>query len=160
MDIRDPEDLTAPHAHLNALTQSPGDPVAEVRVIELPVHSDERGSLTVGQYGDHIPFVPLRYYAIFDVPEERVRGGHAHSRFHSFLVCLKGACSITLDNGRTKQTYRLDTPRKGLYVPPRHFNRLFDFSRDAVLLCLSSGKYDRAEYILNYDDFVRSLKNT
>ncbi|HEX2780674.1 MAG TPA: FdtA/QdtA family cupin domain-containing protein [Gemmatimonadaceae bacterium] len=132
---------------------SPRDP----RLVELPIFPDDRGVLTFGEYGDHLPFIPKRYYVIMDVPGGKTRGGHAHSRYHSFLVCLKGSCHIALDNGQKVWEYRLDSPRKGLYVPPMHFNRLSEFSSDAVLLSLSSGLYDRSEYVLAYDEFTRRV---
>lgn len=136
---------------------SPGARAALSRVVQLPLITDDRGALSFGQVGDHLPFVPRRYFVILDVPEGKVRGEHAHSVLHSFLVCLHGACTVTVDDGLRRETHRLDAPIKGLYIPPLHWNELRDFTSDTVLLCLSSGEYDRAEYLLDYDTFMKAV---
>ena len=125
------------------------------KLIELPSFPDERGTLIFGQLGDQLPFETRRFFTIGDVPPQAVRGHHAHSVFHQFLLCLRGACTVTVDDARTRWTFRLDSPRVGLHVPPLHWNVLSDFTGDALLLCLSSGLYDRAEYISDYDEFRR-----
>ena len=35
---------------------------------------------------------------------------------------------------------------------------MFDFSPDAVLMVLASELYDEADYIRNYDDFLKFIK--
>lgn len=123
-------------------------------LIELPSHPDDRGTLVFGQVGDHLPFVVRRFFTISDVPAGKVRGNHAHSVFHQFLLCVRGGCTVTIDDSRTRQSFRLDSARIGLHVPPLNWNTLADFTDDAVLLCLSSGEYDPAEYLSDYNEFV------
>lgn len=129
--------------------------IAEARLVALPSFPDDRGTLTFGQVGAQLPFVPQRFFTITGVPKGGVRGEHAHRLLHQFLVCLHGGCTIMIDDGRRQQTFRLDSPAVALHVPPLHWNRLYDFTPDAVLLCLSSGAYDRAEYIPDYETFQR-----
>jgi acetyltransferase-like isoleucine patch superfamily enzyme/dTDP-4-dehydrorhamnose 3,5-epimerase-like enzyme len=122
--------------------------------VDLPVLTDDRGSLTFGQVGDHLPFTPRRYFAIMDVPSGKTRGAHAHREVEQFFVCLRGACTVVLDDGRAKTSITLDSPRRGLHVPPMHWNELVEFTADAVVLCLASGEYVAAEYITEYDEFL------
>jgi hypothetical protein len=44
--------------------------------------SDLRGNLTVGEFEREVPFVPRRYFLVFDVPSVETRGGHAHRVCH------------------------------------------------------------------------------
>ena len=44
------------------------------RLIDLLVHRDMRGALVAGELGDTLPFVPQRYFVVFDVPSRHVRG--------------------------------------------------------------------------------------
>ena len=127
----------------------------EVKMVELPVFQDERGDLTFAQVGDHLPFVARRYFVIMNVPPGKTRGEYAHTLVHQFLVCLRGACNVTIDDGSTVQRFRLESPRHGLYVPPLHWSRLDGFSGDALLLSVTSGEYDRAEYLEDYPSFMR-----
>lgn len=121
--------------------------VPGARIVELPSVADDRGTLSYGQAGPELPFVPRRYFVISGVPAGKARGGHGHRVAHQFMVCLTGRCTIRLDDGQHSASVLLDSPARGLYVPPRIWNDLMDFSPDAIVLCFASELYDPAEYI-------------
>lgn len=129
--------------------------VEGARLIRLPRIVDLRGSLTFGEYDKHLPFHPKRYFVIFDVPSIEVRGEHAHRQQHQFLVCLKGSCSVVLDDAQTREEVVLDKPNLGLYLPPMAWGIQYKYSADAILLVLASDVYDAADYIRDYDEFAR-----
>ncbi len=133
-------------------------PIHSGQLIVLPIFPDERGVLTFAQVGDHLPFVPWRYYALMNVPAGAVRGEHAHRLLHRFISCLKGAVTITLDDAEAECTYRLDSPTLGLHIPPLQWSRLSHFTLDAVVLCHSSGEYDPDEYIRDYGAFLAAVR--
>lgn len=133
--------------------------VSSVHLIDLPTITDSRGSLSFGEYGDHIPFLPKRYFVVFEVPAGEVRGAHAHRTTEQFLVCVKGSVSIVVDDGRHSEEVLLDNPAAGLYIPPNIWATQQDYSPDAVLLVLSSDAYDPEEYIRNYDEFRNAIKS-
>jgi hypothetical protein len=58
-----------------------------------------------------------------------------------------------LDDAQSQRTVRLDRPFQGLLIPPGIWCRLHDFSSAAVVLVLTSGKYDRKDYIFDYTQF-------
>ena len=39
------------------------------------------------------------------------------------------------------------------------WREMYDFSEDAVLMVLASELYDESDYIRNYDDFLKFVKN-
>jgi acetyltransferase-like isoleucine patch superfamily enzyme/dTDP-4-dehydrorhamnose 3,5-epimerase-like enzyme len=129
--------------------------VEGAQLINLPHIVDLRGSLTFGEYDKHLPFHPKRYFVIFDVPTIEVRGEHAHRKQHQFLVCLKGSCSVVLDDTNVREEVRLDKPNIGLYLPPMIWGIQYKYTSDAVLLVLASDVYDAADYIRDYDEFVK-----
>jgi dTDP-4-dehydrorhamnose 3,5-epimerase-like enzyme len=131
--------------------------VSSVRLVELPIITDSRGSLSFGEYADQIPFLPKRYFVVFDVPAGEVRGAHAHRTIEQFLVCVKGSVSIVVDDGRHSEQVLLNNVGAGLYIPPGIWATQRDYSPDAVLLVLSSDVYDPEEYIKDYQEFRRSL---
>jgi acetyltransferase-like isoleucine patch superfamily enzyme/dTDP-4-dehydrorhamnose 3,5-epimerase-like enzyme len=116
-------------------------------IVRLPAVADERGLLSFGQVGAHLPFVPRRYFVITEVPADKARGAHGHRRAHQFMVCLRGHCTVQLDDGRHRDEVHLQSLLDGLHVPPGVWNDLVDFSRDALLLCFASEPYDPDEYI-------------
>ena len=127
--------------------------VPAVKLIHLPLIREPRGSLTYGQYDAHLPFIPLRYFLVFDVPAGHRRGDHAHRRVSQALVCLKGRIAVAIDDGRRRDEVVLDDPARALLIPPRVWATQ-EFSAGALLLVLCSEIYDASEYIRDYDEFV------
>ena len=117
------------------------------------VHADLRGSLT--ELSEHFPFVPKRFFAVFNVPGKEVRGEHAHRRCHQFMVCVSGSLWILLDDGQRREEIQLDSPAVGLYVPPMVWSVQYGYSQDAVLLVSASEPYDSQDYIRDYEEFLR-----
>ncbi len=133
--------------------------VAGVALHRLKRVEDMRGNLLVGEFGRELPFVPARFFTIFDVPGARVRGEHAHRRCQQFLVCLKGSCAIVVEDRQSREEIPLDSPDFGAYLPPMIWTTLYKFSPDAVLLVFASAYYDPEDYIRDYAVYLRSLNN-
>lgn len=55
--------------------------------------TDIRGRLSAGEFERSVPFKPLRYFLVYDVPTAETRGEHAHLNCHQFLVAVKGSCT-------------------------------------------------------------------
>jgi len=128
--------------------------VSGVTVHRLNVFADLRGSLAVGEFPQQVPFVPKRYFIVFDVPGKDVRGEHAHRRCHQFLVCLRGSLSVVADDGKSSEEITLDRPAIGLYLPPMIWAVQYRYSADALLLVFASDPYDADDYIRDYDEFL------
>jgi len=125
------------------------------RLIELPVRSDERGSLGFAQYPQHIPFPPKRVFYLYGLPSGSSRGGHAHRRLEQFILMLAGGCEVLVDNGVERGRVNLSTPSVGLYVPPMLWLELRGFAPNAVCVVLASDVYDEADYIRDRAEFGR-----
>lgn len=131
--------------------------VERVRLIKLPRIVDLRGSLTFGEYGQHLPFIPIRYFVVFDVPTMEVRGEHAHKNLHQFLICLKGSCSVVVDDGKNRDEITLNEPDLGIYLPPMIWGTQYKFTSDAILLALTSDVYNSDDYIRDYVRYLELL---
>jgi UDP-2-acetamido-3-amino-2,3-dideoxy-glucuronate N-acetyltransferase len=130
-------------------------PSTAVRLHRLPRFNDIRGALSVGEFERDLPFVPRRYFVVFDVPSRETRGEHAHRRCHQFLVCVSGSVRVLADDGQSRDEFTLDAPDMGLHMPPMIWGTQYRYTRDAVLLVFASETYDNDDYIRSYDDFVR-----
>lgn len=128
--------------------------VRGVTVSQFPIIGDMRGELTVGEFRKHMPFTPERYFIVFNVPSQEVRGEHAHRVCHQFLVCVRGSCSVMADDGKNRIEVALDAPNKGIYLPPMVWGVQYKYSADAALLVFASHPYDAEDYIRNYNDFI------
>lgn len=134
-------------------------PVSGARVVSFPEVKDLRGYLSFGQIDNHLPFIPRRYFLVYNVPSKEIRGEHAHRTLEQLLICVKGKCKVLLDDGEARSEITLDTPCTGVYIPPMVWGIQYNYSPDAVLLVLASDKYDDADYIRNYDEFVQLKKS-
>ena len=122
-------------------------------------HGDERGQLIALEEFRDIPFRIKRVYYMYDTLEGVVRGFHAHKSLEQILICIHGSCKIRLDNGRgEKKVIPLEKPYEGLYVSNDMWREMFDFSPDAVLMVLASELYDEADYIRDYDEFLKYIR--
>ena len=132
--------------------------VSGVTIHKLPLVLDLRGSLTVGEFEQHIPFAPKRYFLVFDVPSKETRGEHAHRACHQFLVCVRGSCIVLADDGINRTEVLLDSPDKGIYLPPMVWGVQYKYSKDAMLLVFASHNYDAADYIRIYSEYLEEIK--
>lgn len=123
-------------------------------LVELPLVEDLRGLLSFGEVGRQVPFEVKRYFLVFGVSTERIRGEHSHKKLHQFLVCVHGSLSVAIDDGKNRKEYFLDSPAKGLHLPPMVWGVFYAFSPDAVLLVLASDVYDPDDYIRDYAAFL------
>ena len=128
--------------------------IEAVRLYELPLIRDPRGSLSFAQYDESLPFLARRYFNVFAVGAGEIRGNHAHHTVHQLLVCVKGSCRVSLDDGKTRDRVLLDRPELALYIPPKIWATQEEFSSDGVLSVLASEAYDPEEYIRDYDAFL------
>lgn len=134
--------------------------VPGVAAYRLKHVQDLRGSLSVGEFSKDIPFPVKRYFLVFDVPSRETRGEHAHRQCHQFLLCTKGSCAVVADDGVRRQEFLLDHPDLGLHLPPMIWGIQYKYSPDAVLLVFASELYDAADYIRDYDEFLKAKQNT
>ncbi|MDQ6891194.1 MAG: WxcM-like domain-containing protein [Acidobacteriota bacterium] len=134
--------------------------VGGVTFHRLPVVEDMRGDLSVGEFSRTIPFVPRRYFFVFNVPSREVRGEHAHVKCEQFLICVNGSVSIVVDDGKNREEFLLDSRNLGLHIPPMTWGVQYRYSPDAVLLVFASEFYDDQDYIRDYGEFLARKAST
>lgn len=130
----------------------------ELTIYHFPPHGDDRGQLVAIEAMKDLPFSVKRVYYIYDTLPGVRRGFHAHKNLQQILICVSGSCKIHLDNGSETSEVLLDKPNEGLYIANDMWREMYDFTPGAVLLVLASEYYDEADYIRNYDDFIRMIK--
>ena len=129
--------------------------VGGVSIHHLTRVQDIRGDLCVGEFEKAVPFMPKRYFLVYNVPSKETRGEHAHYTCKQFLICIRGSCSVVVDDGSARREILLDTPSKGVYLPPLIWGVEYKYTSDAILLVFASEYYDSDDYIRNYDEFIK-----
>ena len=130
-----------------------------IKIIDFTVMGDDRGSLIALEENHNVPFDVKRVYYIFDTQKDVRRGYHAHKDLKQLAICLRGSCKFLLDDGVKKQNITLDSPQYGLLIEGLVWREMYDFSEDCVLVVLADNYYDEADYIRDYDTFLKELKN-
>lgn len=128
--------------------------VYDCSVIEFSKHHVPQGNLSVVQNGKDIPFSVQRIYYLYDVPGGESRGSHAHKELYQLIIAASGSFTVTLDDGLVKRTFLLNRPYQGLLVVPGIWRTLDDFSSGSVCLVLASHKYEKEDYIRDYEEFL------
>ena len=132
--------------------------VNECCVNELDKNHRIKGNITVVENRQAVPFDIERVYYLYDVPGGEERGGHAHKDLSQLIVAASGSFDVVLDDGTTKKTITLNRPYQGLYVVPGIWRELVNFSSGSSCLVLASHKYDEADYVRDYNEFLKYKK--
>jgi dTDP-4-dehydrorhamnose 3,5-epimerase-like enzyme len=119
---------------------------------------DERGKLVVVEGEKDIPFEIKRVFYIYGSDSTVVRGQHANLNSEFVLINVAGTSKVKITDGKNEEIVVLDKPMKGVYLPKMVWKEMYDFSSDSVLLVLANTHYDGKEYIRNYDDYLKIIK--
>ncbi|HBN2000026.1 TPA: WxcM-like domain-containing protein, partial [Escherichia coli] len=128
-------------------------------LIPLQAHGDERGSLIALEEENNIPFEIKRVYYMFNTTQGVRRGLHAHRKLKQIAIAVRGSCRFVLDDGRERVEILLDNPCQGLLIDSCIWREMYDFSKDCVLMVLADSHYDENDYIRNYEEFLKVMRN-
>ena len=113
-------------------------------IINLKVFTDQRGRLI--PIDKVLPFDIKRLYYIKDITESAERGGHSHFVTVEAIFCAHGSFTVMINDGKSRKEYFLNDPSHCLIVEPNDWHVIYDFSKDAILMGVSSTHYDHADY--------------
>ncbi|MEJ1971697.1 MAG: FdtA/QdtA family cupin domain-containing protein [Lacunisphaera sp.] len=117
------------------------------------------GNLYIAEGGRQIPFAIKRLYFINTLANPKaVRGKHAHKALDQVLFAVSGSFLLHLDDGRTRQRVRLNDPAIGVRLGPMLWHTMTSFSYDCVICVLASEWFDEADYIRDYEKFLRAAR--
>lgn len=131
-------------------------------MLEFQEMGDERGHLVVVEgEGRDIPFDIKRIFYIYGSDPGIVRGQHANRETEFVIVNVAGSSKVKVMDGKGNEAvFVLNRPRTGIYLPRMIWKEMYDFSPDSVLLCLASEHYKADEYIRNYEDFLKMVRES
>lgn len=132
-----------------------GPTVFECGLLTLEKNHEPEGNLTYIYNNVHIPFEVRRVFYSYDIPGGESRGAHAHKECHQLLIAASGSFEVVLDDGVNRRTVLLNRPFYGLHVPPGIWAEEQGFSSGSICLVLASHPYEDADYIRDYDAFIK-----
>ena len=126
-----------------------------VELVKLPRFLDPRGNLSFVEQNNHVPFKIKRTYWLYDVPGGESRGGHAYRETEEFVIALSGSFDVIVDDGKEKKIFHMNRSYYGLYIPKGMWREMDNFSTNSLALEFASTKYDPADYIRDYKEFLK-----
>lgn len=124
--------------------------------IAADVKISERGSLSVLQALDSLPFSPVRLFWVTDVTPGLVRGFHAHKSGHQILFCIAGRIQVRFDDGVNSEVLSLTAGGPGAWMKNMVWGEQTFLETGSILLVVASNEYDESDYIRDWAEF-RSL---
>ncbi len=119
--------------------------------------SKDTGFLVPLEFSNNIPFEIKRIFYTYNVPTYSERGFHAYHSTQQILICLYGKIKTKCFDGKYERIYELNSYNEALYISPHIWRTTFEYSKDAVLLVLSSLEYNEEDYIRDYDKFLEVI---
>jgi oxalate decarboxylase/phosphoglucose isomerase-like protein (cupin superfamily) len=73
------------------------------------------------------------------------RGNHANKVTSEWIICIQGKLDITLMLNNSDFNFTLDNDTDALYVPNETFIKMYNFSKDCILLVICDENRDKYE---------------
>lgn len=127
-------------------------------ILDFADLGDERGKLVVIEGAQAIPFEIKRVFYIYDSDSSVVRGQHANRDSEFVLINVAGKSKVRITDGNEEFVVELNKPMMGVYIPKMIWKDMFDFSPDSILLVLASTHYDGSEYIRDYQEYLKMMR--
>jgi hypothetical protein len=113
------------------------------------------GYISVCEESKNIPFSIRRVYWTYFTPQDISRGGHANIEKELVLFAVSGIIKVATEmNDGCKETFVLDHPSNGLYIPKLCWHTM-RYSHCAVQMVIASSIYSEVDYIRDYDLFLK-----
>lgn len=129
------------------------------KLINMNVFGDERGKLVSLEGNRNVPFEIKRVYYIFDTLPDQDRGMHAHKELEQLIIAIDGSCEFILDDGKTRESVRLNRPDEALYIGKNMWREMKHFSYGCKLMIIASTYYEAEEYIRDYNEFLKEVNS-
>lgn len=133
--------------------------VAGCKVIHIKtIPTVEAGELSFYEANHDIDFEIKRQYYISKVPEGVRRGFHAHKKLKQLLFCPYGRIQLILENELGREEIELSDPSIGVVIDRPTWREMLWLQKDSVLCVAASEYYEVEDYIRNYEDFIKYIK--
>ncbi len=132
--------------------------VSDVKLVSIHTVKAARGNLSAIELPKILPFEVKRIFLVHGVENTEIRGEHAHKICWQFLIASSGSVDVEVFDGMTRKVFNLNSPDKGLLIPPMIWGTQFNYSPNGVLLVLASDPFDPDDYIHNLEEFINLKK--
>ena len=131
----------------------------QYKVINITtIQTEKDGRLSFFEENHTFPFPIKRIYYIHHVSAGARRGAHAHKTLQQMFFCPYGSVTVFLNDGKSEEKVLLDDPSIGIILQPGLWRDILWNKDDSVLCVAASQYYDEDDYIRNYNEYIKYLK--
>jgi len=130
--------------------------MVDLKKIQLPTHTDDRGKLSVIEMKDYVEWPVKRVYYVTDVQADR--GGHAVKGEKKMYVCMQGSMKARFHDGEAWHEFQLEGPNDAILLESMCWREFSEFSKGAVLMAISNMNYEPDQYMYDFDEFKSAVQ--
>ena len=130
------------------------------KILKYSIYPEFNGTLIPFYTNKHFPkYFKLRRFFLLYGKKKYSRADHAHKKCSQIIIPLRGKIYITIKSRKYSKKYILGVYKKNcLLVPPYNWIKINFQKNEDSLLTLCDFKYDKREYISNYQNFLKIIK--
>ena len=130
------------------------------KIFSYSIYPEFNGTLIPFYTNKHFPkYFKLRRFFLLYGKKKYSRADHAHKKCSQIIIPLRGKIYITIKSRKYSKKYILGVYKKNcLLVPPYNWIKINFQKNENSLLTLCDFKYDKREYISNYQNFLKIIK--
>ena len=130
------------------------------KLVNYSIYPELSGTLIPFYKNVHFPrsFILKRFFILYG-KSKHFRADHAHKKCCQIIIPLRGKIYITIKSRKYTKKFILEVHKKKcLLVPPYNWIKIKFQKNEDSLLTLCDFKYDKREYISNYKNFLKIVK--
>ena len=130
------------------------------KIIRYSIYPEYNGTLIPFYTNKHFPkYFKLKRFFLLYGKSKFFRADHAHKKCFQIIIPLRGKIYITIKSRKYLKKFILEVHKKKcLLVPPYNWIKNKLSKNEDSLLTLCDFKYDKREYISNYKNFLKIIK--
>lgn len=117
---------------------------------------NHEGTLCVTEFKE-LPFEVKRMFFVKNVPVNVERGNHAHKKNKQLLICVAGNIKVITYDGFTRHENIMEA-NDCVYIKEMIWDSQIFLNKEALLLVLASEPYNKEDYITDFTEFKRMIR--
>ena len=130
----------------------------KLKIKKFDSFKDRTGSLRPFYNSSHFKKFKLKRFFLLYGNDKYPRADHAHKKCNQILIPVAGTIKIeiTKKNKKKMNIVLSEKNKKFLIVPKYHWIKIKFKNNKSILLTLCDFKYDKKEYIQNFENFLKN----
>ncbi len=126
-------------------------------LINYKIYPEFNGTLVPFYTNNFFPkkFLLKRFFTLYG-KKKHFRADHAHKKCTQIIIPIRGKVKLIIKSRNYNKIFELTVKKKrAILIPPFNWVKIFFNNTDDAILTLCDYKYDKKEYISDYQNFKK-----